>query len=185
MRPHRGPARAKALLRDLGLLPAGRGHASALRQGGARGPALVGPAAGFSHGGPGAGEGPAGQERRDRAGRGQGRLRAEAAAAPERPAGLARGRNGELQDLRPHAAPAHGQHRGRPGGAAGRHRAARRRRPLSRGRRRQGHRDLLGHRQRRSRPRRATGSATPSPPAAARATTTRPWASRRGAPGRR
>ena len=61
--------------------------------------------------------------------------------------------------------------------------ALRRRRSLSRGRGRQGHRDLLRHRQRRSASSTATGSATPSPRAARRATTTRAWGSPRAAPG--
>ena len=63
--------------------------------------------------------------------------------------------------------------------------ALRRRRPLSGGRRRQGHRDLLRHRERRSAWTTATGWATPSPRAAPPATTTRAWASPRAAPGNR
>ena len=63
--------------------------------------------------------------------------------------------------------------------------APRRRRHLPRGRRRQGHGDLLRHRQRRRRRRTASGSATRSPPAARPATTTRPWASPPAAPGSR
>ena len=47
--PGRGPAAAETALRDLRLLATGRGRAPALRQSGARGPALVGPAAGFPH----------------------------------------------------------------------------------------------------------------------------------------
>ncbi len=66
----------------------------------------------------------------------------------ERPPGLARGGHRELPHLRPHAAAAHRQHRRRPCRAAAGHRAARRRRSLSRGRGRQGHGDLLRHRQR-------------------------------------
>jgi hypothetical protein len=66
-----------------------------------------------------------------------------------------------------------------------RRRAPRRRRSLSRGRRRQGHRDLLRHRQRHLARNTASGSATPSPPAARPATTTRRWASPRAAPGNR
>ena len=75
-----GAAAAAAALRDLRLFAAGRGRASALRQGGARRHPLVRPAAGFPHRGARPGEGAAGQERGDRAGRRQGRLRAEAAA---------------------------------------------------------------------------------------------------------
>ena len=64
-------------------------------------------------------------------------------------------------------------------------RAPRRRRSLSGGRRRQGHRDLLRHRQRDRATSTASGSATPSRPAARPATTTRRWASPRAAPGNR
>ena len=63
--------------------------------------------------------------------------------------------------------------------------AARGRRSLSGGGRRQGHRDLLRHRQCAFRSSTTTGWATPSPPAARPATTTRSWASPRAAPGRR
>ena len=63
--------------------------------------------------------------------------------------------------------------------------APRRRRSLSRGRRRQGHRDVLRHRQRDFASSTTTGWATPSPPAARPATTTRSWASPRAAPGNR
>ncbi len=65
----------------------------------------------------------------------------------------------------------------RDGGAACPRRAARRRRPLSGGRGRQGHGDVLRHRQRRRRRTTASGWATPSPPAGRWATTTRRWAS--------
>ena len=76
----RRPAAAAAALRDLRLFAARRGRASALRQGRARRHPLVRPAAGFPHRGARPGQGAAGQERRDRAGRRQGRLRAEASA---------------------------------------------------------------------------------------------------------
>ena len=78
------PAVAAAALRDLRLFAARRRRASALRQGGARRHPLVRPAAGFPHRGARPGEGAAGEERGDRAGRRQGRLRAEAAAAAPR-----------------------------------------------------------------------------------------------------
>ncbi len=78
--PARRPAAAAAALRDLRLFAARRGRAPALRQGRARRHPLVRPAAGFPHRGARPGQGAAGQERRDRAGRRQGRLRAEAAA---------------------------------------------------------------------------------------------------------
>ena len=77
--PGRRPAAAAAALRDLRLFAARRGRASALRQGRARRPALVGPAAGFPHRGARPRQGAAGQERRHRAGRRQGRLRARSA----------------------------------------------------------------------------------------------------------
>ena len=73
------------------------------------------------------------------------------------------------------------RHHGR---AAAAGRAARRRRPLPRGGGRQGHRDVLRLRQRDQRRSTATGWATPSPPAAAPATTTRRWASPRAARGK-
>ena len=79
-----GTAAAAAALRDLRLFAARRRRASALRQGRARRHPLVGPAAGFPHRGARPGEGAAGQERRDRAGRRQGRLLAQAAAARRR-----------------------------------------------------------------------------------------------------
>ena len=80
-----GLAAAAAALRDLRLFAPRRRRASALRQGGARRPALVRPAAGFPHRGAGPRQGAAGQERRHRAGGRQGRLRAQAPAAGERP----------------------------------------------------------------------------------------------------
>ena len=186
VREGRGPAAAAAALRDLRLFAARRGRAPALRQGGARRPALVGPAAGFPHRGARPRQGAAGQERRDRAGRRQGRLRAEAARRPPRDRDAWHGGgHRELPHLRAHAARAHRQPRRRPDRAAGRHGAPRRRRSLSRRRRRQGHGDLLRHRQRHLDREGPSGSAMPSPPAAARATTTRRWASPRAAPGRR
>ena len=75
-----------------------------------------------------------------------------------------------------------GRRRGR---AAGRRRPPRRGRHLPGRRRRQGHRDVLRHRQRGRRVATASGSATPSPPAARPATTTRAWASPPAAPGSR
>ena len=75
----RRPARAAAMARDLRLRVRGRGRASALRPGGARRPALVGPRPGLPHRGARPGQGAAGQERRHRAGRRQGRLLPEAA----------------------------------------------------------------------------------------------------------
>ena len=62
---------------------------------------------------------------------------------------------------------------------------ARRRRHLPRRRRRQGHGDVLGHRERDRAPSTASGSTTRSPPAARPATTTRSSASPRAARGSR
>ena len=155
-----------------------------------RRPALVGPARGLPHRGARPGQGADGEERRDRAGRGEGRLRRQAAAGrPDRPRGGAGRGHRLLPDVHQRAAGRHRQPGGgrRPAGgrAAAAGGAARRRRHLPRRRRRQGHRDVLRHRQPRSRWTTASGSATRSPPAARSATTTRRWASRRAAPGRR
>ncbi len=67
----------------------------------------------------------------------------------------------------------------------GRRGPARRRRPVPGGGGRQGHRDVLRHRQRDLGGARASGWATRSRPAARPATTTRRWASPPGAPGSR
>ena len=75
-----GVPKPRAALRNLRLFAALRRRAHALRQGGARRHPLVRPAAGLPHRNPRPGEGAAGQERGDRAGRLQGRLRAEAHA---------------------------------------------------------------------------------------------------------
>ena len=167
------------------LLAARRGRAPARRHGRARRPALVGPARGFPHRGPRPDEGADGQERADRPGRVQGRLRGQAPADEGgREAFQAEGIACYRTFLRGPARP-HRQHRRRRGRAADRGRALRRRRSLPGGRRRQGHGDLLRHRQRRRRPTTASGSATRSPPAARSATTTRRWGSPRAAPGSR
>ncbi len=85
-----GPAGAAAEVRDLRLLTAGRGRAPAVRAGRPRRPALVGPPRRLPHRGPRPGQGADGEERRDRAGRLQGRLLLQAAARPvARPRGLA------------------------------------------------------------------------------------------------
>ena len=143
-----GAARAEAAVRDLRLLAALRGHPPARRQGRARRPALVGPAGGLPHRSARPGEGADGEEHRHRAGRLQGRLRAEEGAAAVGPRRLHEGRRRLLPGLparpaRPHRQP--GRHDGRAAAAGGAHR---RRRPVPRGRRRQGHRDLLRLRQR-------------------------------------
>ena len=99
---------------------------------------------------------------------------------------VAGGRHRHLQTVHLDAARHHRQHPARRHDRSARLRGAPRgRRSLSGGRRRQGHRDLLRHRQRRFRSSTTTGWATPSPPAARPATTTRSWASPRAAPGRR
>ena len=145
---HRGHAGAAPALRDLRLFAARRRRAPAVRQGRARRPALVRPAAGLPHRGARAGQGAAGEERRHRAGRRQGRLRAEAAAG-RRPArgDPDRGRR-RLHAVRLEPARHHRQYRHRGRDPAAQRGAARRRRSLSGGRRRQGHRDVLRHRQR-------------------------------------
>ncbi|SVJ68380.1 Uncharacterised protein [Klebsiella pneumoniae] len=78
---HSGAAQAGAQVRDLRLLAARRGRAPARRQGGSRRLALVGPRGRLPHRGARPGQGPAGEERGDRAGRRQGRLRPAPPAA--------------------------------------------------------------------------------------------------------
>ena len=87
--------------------PRVRGHSSALRQGRARRLALVRPAAGFPHRDPRPGQGPTGQERRDRAGRRQRRLRAQAPAVALQSRQLAGRRHRGLSHLRSLAARTH------------------------------------------------------------------------------
>src|SRR6185312_2925666 len=143
------PAVAAPALRDFRLFAARRRRAPALRQSGARRHPLVGPAAGFPHRDFGAGEGAAGQERGDRAGRRQRRLRAQADAEVSDARAISGGRCRHLQAIHRDVARHHRQYRARrqdhPACGC---RAARRRRSLSGGRRRQGHRHLLRHRQR-------------------------------------
>ena len=143
-----GDAAAAAGVRDLRVRPAHRGRAPARRQGRARRHPLVGPARGLPHRGARPDEGADGQELRHRAGRGQGRLRGQAAAARRRPRG-APGRGGRvLQDPDPRHAGPDRQPRRRSHRAARARGPLRRRRSLSGGRRRQGHRHLLRHRER-------------------------------------
>ena len=167
------PAAAAADVRDLGVLAAGRGRAPAGRARRPRRPALERPAGGLPHRGARPHEGPDGEERRDRARRGQGRLRREAAAGrptptPPRPRSAAC-----YRDVRRRPARRHRQHRRRRGRAPARGRAPRRRRPVPRRGGRQGHGHLLRPGQRGGRRATASGWATPSPPGARRATTTR------------
>ena len=135
------PAAAPAV-RDLRALAAGGGRAPARRDGRARRPALVGPARGLPHGDPRPDEGADGQERRDRAGRVQGRLRRQ---APRRPGGRV------LHDVPVRPARRDRQHRRRLRRPALARRARRRRRSVPGGRRGQGHGDVQRHRQRRLR----------------------------------
>ena len=142
------PAAPGAEIRDLGLLAARRGRAPARGQGRARRAALVGPPGGLPHRGAGPGEGAAGEERGDRAGRRQGWLRAEAVAPRRRPRGGAGRGRGLLPDLRAGPARSHRQprrwrHRGAAAGGLPRRAGS-----LPRGRGRQGHGLVLRHRQR-------------------------------------
>ena len=95
------PARAAAGVRDLRALAARRGRAPALRPRRPRRAALVRPRGGLPHRGPRPGQGADGQEHGDRPDRGEGRLRAAPAARPgARPRRVAgRGRR-LLPDLR-------------------------------------------------------------------------------------
>ena len=179
-------AAAAAAVRDLRLLAAARGGASALRQGGARRHPLVRPAAGFPH------RGARASSRRSRSrtpcivpvGAKGGFVPKRMPAGPRdavQAEGVATYQHLHVAHARPHR-----QYRPRRRDrAARRHGAPRRRRSLSGGRRRQGHRDLLRHRQRHRAASTASGSTTPSRRAARPATTTRAWASRRAAPGNR
>ena len=108
-----GAARAAADVRDLRLFAARRGRAPAGRPGRARRPALVGPARGLPHRGARPDEGADGEERGHRAGRREGRLRAEAAAAGRRARGAAEGRHRLLPDFPPRPARPHRQPRRR------------------------------------------------------------------------
>ena len=139
----------RAVARDLGLQPARRGHPPARRPDRARRPALVGPARRFPHRDPRPDEGAAGQERGHRADRRQGRLLSQAAAARRQPRRLARRRarratassSARLLSVTDNLVEDKVVH-------PDRCRHPRRRRSLFRRRRRQGHGDLLRHRQR-------------------------------------
>ena len=176
------PAAAPAL-RDLRLLAAHRGRAPARRHGGARRHPLVGPARGLPHRGARPDEGADGEERGDRARGGQGRLRGEAPARAARATCPRRSWPATSTFIRGLLDLTDNIVRPARSSPPAERRALRRRRPVPRGRRRQGHRDVLGHRERRSRSSTASGSATRSPPAARPATTTRRWASPRAARG--
>ena len=143
------PARAAAAVRDLRVLPARRGRAPAVRRGGPWWPALVRPSRRLPHRGARPGQGADGQEHRDRPGGRQGRVLLQAAARPEQPRGVAgRGRgvlpHVHLRPPRHHRQPRRGRERAADGRGP-----SRRRRLVPRGGRRQGHRDVQRHRQRR------------------------------------
>ena len=124
-------------------------------------------------------------------GRRQGRIRRQEPAGghrrrrrrPRRAAHRGRGllQAVHLGTARPHRQRRQGHRRRRHPARCG---APRRRRRLPRGGRRQGHRDVLRHRQRGRRSPTASGSATRSRPAVRSATTTRRWASPPRARGR-
>ena len=147
----RGIAPAAAAGRGLGLFAAHRMRAPARRSGCPRRHPLVGPARGLPHRDPRPDEGADGQERGDCAGRLQGRLRVETAAARRRPRGVPGRGHRMLQDPDARPARCHRQPRRFRSRPAASRDAPRRRRSLSGGRRRQGHRYLLRHRQRRLR----------------------------------
>ena len=140
---------AAAEVRDLRLLAARRGRAPALRPGGPRRPALVGPARRLPHRGARPGQGADGEEHRDRAGAAR-RAASSASSCPtrsDRDAWLAEGVACYttficgLLDITDNLVDGETvPPRGR--------RAPRRRRLLPGRRRRQGHRDVLRHRQR-------------------------------------
>ena len=94
------PAGPPPAVRDLGLQPARRGRAPALRPGGPWRAALERPARGLPHRGARPGQGADGEERRHRADRLQGRVLPQAAARPRRrPRGVAGGGQVGLPDV--------------------------------------------------------------------------------------
>ncbi len=182
-----GPALASvapAAVRDLRVLGSHRGGAPARRQGGSRRDPLVRPPRGLPHRGARADEGADGQERRDRAGGSKGGVRGQAAAC-RGPRGAAGGGRGLLPHLHQRTARPDRQHRKR---------RRSRRRPTSCATTRTTPTSLWpptrGPRHSptwptESRTSTASGSATPSPPAARPATTTSRSASPPAAPGSR
>ena len=117
-------------------------------------------------------------------GRGQGRVRGDAGPRRAGDEVVACYRTFISRAARRHRQPRHRARRARRDRPATRRRAPRRRRPLPRRRGGQGHRHVLRHRERDRRRPTGSGSATRSPRAARRATTTRRWASRPAARGR-
>ena len=167
--------------------PRRRSRASALRQGGARRHPLVRPAAGFPHRNPRPGQGAEREECRDRAGRRQGRLRAQAAARRRGPR-----RRFRRKEPRPTSSSSRRCSTSPTISAPGRWASCRPPTwcamtatiliswsPPTRGRRRSPTSPTT------SPMRTISGWAMPSPPAARPATTTRKWASPRAAPGNR
>ena len=181
---HPRPAASPADVRDLRVFATRRRRAPAGGAGRARRHPLVGSPRGLPHRGARAHEGAARQERRHRAERREGRLRRQAAARSIASALTAeveacyRAFIGALLDVTDNLR----RRRRRPAGPS---RPLRRRRPVPRGRGRQGHRDVLRHRQRDRDSNAASGSATRSRRAARPATTTRRWASPHAARGSR
>ena len=149
VRPGGDPRTAAAAtgVRDLGVRAAGRGGSPPRRADRPRRAAVERPARGLPHRGARADEGADGQERGDRADRGQGRLRRQAAVHRSRRSAF-RGRR-LLPDVRRGDARPHRQPGRRRGGPSAGHRRPRRRRHLSRRGRRQGHRHVQRHRQQR------------------------------------
>ena len=173
-----GDPAARARVRDLRLRGRHGGDPPARRRDRPRRHPLLGPH-GLPHRGLRPDAGAADQERDHRAGRRQGRLHRQALTDRE-------GRHrGVLRHLHPVAARRDRQSRRRAGRASRGRAGARRRRHVSRGRRRQGHGDVLGHRQPRSPPSTASGSTTRSRPAARSGTTTRSSGSPRAVRGSR
>ena len=176
-------AQAAAAVRDLRLLAAHRGRAPARRQGRARRDALVRPARGLPHRGARADEGADGQERGDRPGGREGRLRREAAAGRTRDALRARsrpatGRSSAACSTSPTTSSTTRSSR-RPTSCATTRTTPTSSSPPTRGPRRSPTSPT------RSPASTGSGSATPSPRAGRRATTTRRWASPRAARGSR
>ena len=139
-----GDPGARAAGRDLRLLGRDGGHPPARRPDRARRHPLVGPH-GLPHRGLRPDAGAADQERPDRARGRQGRLLPQ--APPVGPDRAARGGPAPVRRLRARPARPDRQPRRRRGRPPARHARARRARHLPRGRRRQGHGDVLGHRQ--------------------------------------
>ncbi len=140
------PSRATPGTRDLRVLAAGGRRASAGRPDRTRGSAVERPPRGLSHRGARPRQGTDGEERPDRAGRGQGWVRRQAAEGDR---GGEPGRGDRvLSHVRERAARRDrqpGRRRGRPPRTGG---PVRRCRPVPGRRRRQGHRDVQRHRQR-------------------------------------